>query len=166
VIVRDAREEDLPAIVGLYNALLPTTTVEWTDRPHTLEGRRAWLAQHRADGHAVLVAEDGGGDVVGVGAYGDFRDSARWPGYRFTVEHTVHVREDQWGTGVGRDLVEALAGHARAAGKRVLVAAVTGENEASVRFHERLGFAEVGRLPGVGFKLGRRLDLVLLQREL
>jgi phosphinothricin acetyltransferase len=165
ITVRDARESDLPAVVGLFNALLATTTIEWTDRPHTLEGRRAWLDAHRRAGHAALVAEVGG-EVVGVAAYGDFRDTDRWPGYRFTVEHTIHVRRDQWGGGVGRRLVDALAAHAAAAGKRVMVAAVTGENVESVRFHERLGFVEVGRLPGVGHKADRWLDLVLLQRSL
>jgi L-amino acid N-acyltransferase len=76
------------------------------------------------------------------------------------------VRQDRWGTGVGRVLVDAIADRARAAGKRVVVAAVDGENDASIRFHERLGFVPVGRLPGVGFKHERWLDLVLLQRSL
>ena len=82
-----------------------------------------------------------------------------------TVEHTVHVREDQWGSGVGRTLVDALLERARAAGKRVIVAAVDGDNDGSIRFHERLGFVQVARLPGVGFKHDRWLDLVLLQRD-
>jgi phosphinothricin acetyltransferase len=163
--VRDAEESDLPAIVELYNALVSSSTIEWTDVPHTLDGRRAWLAEHRRAGHGVLVAEVGG-EVVGVAAYGDFRDTARWPGYRFTVEHTIHVRRDHWGGGVGRRLLDALAAHAAAAGKRVMVGAVTGENVESVRFHERLGFVEVGRMPGIGHKLGRWLDLVLLQKAL
>jgi phosphinothricin acetyltransferase len=82
------------------------------------------------------------------------------------VEHTVHVREDQWGTGVGRTLVEALIERARAAGLRAIVAAVDSGNAGSVRFHERLGFVEVGRLRGIGFKHDRWLDVVLLQRDL
>ena len=163
--VRAARESDLPAVVDLFNTLLATTTIEWTDEPHTLDGRRAWLDAHRRAGHAVLVAE-AGGEVVGVAAYGAFRDDERWPGYRYTVEHTIHVRRDHWGTGVGRELMDALVAHAAAAGKRVMVAAVTGENVESIRFHERIGFVEVGRLPGVGFKLDRWLDLVLLQKAL
>ena len=63
----------------------------------------------------VLVAVDDGA-VVGFAAYGSFRDDARWPGYRLTVEHTVHVAEGHWGRGVGRVLVEALCAHAGAAG--------------------------------------------------
>ncbi len=113
----------------------------------------------------MLVAEDGG-EVVGWAGLGDFRDTARWPGYRFTVEHSVHVRRDHWGRGTGRALLDALAARAQAAGKRVMVAAVDGDNRAAIGFHERIGFVQVGRLPGVGEKFGRRLDLVLLQREL
>jgi len=169
--VRDAAEADLPGILALVNALISTTTIEWRDEPHSLGSRRAWLAEHRAAGDPVLVAvddeggTDGAGTVVGMAAYSDFRDTARWPGYRFTVEHTVHVAESHWGHGVGRLLVDALVERAAEAGKRVIVAAVDGDNAGSVRFHERLGFVQVGRLPGVGDTHGRRLDLVLLQRE-
>jgi hypothetical protein len=70
------------------NALLSTTTIEWTDTPHTLEDRRAWLAQHRRAGEPVLVAGVEG-EVAGFACYSDFRDSQKWPGYRFVVEHTM-----------------------------------------------------------------------------
>ncbi|HEX6424065.1 MAG TPA: GNAT family N-acetyltransferase [Acidimicrobiales bacterium] len=136
------------------------------DSPHTVAERTAWLRRQQAAGHPVLVATDGTGDVVGWASYGHFRDVDRWPGYRFTVEHTVHVREDRWGSGVGRLLMDELLDRARRAGNRVMVGAVTGENTASIRFHERLGFVEVASMPEVGVKLGRWLGLVLLQRRL
>jgi L-amino acid N-acyltransferase len=162
--IRDAGAGDVEAITVLTNALITTTTYEWREEPFTVEDRRAWLAAKAAAGMPVLVAD--AGDVVGWAGYGDFRDTGRWPGYRFTVEHTVHVREDQWGRGVGRRLMEALIERARAGGKRVMVAAIDASNVDSVRFHQRIGFAEVGRLPGVGEKFGRRLDLVLMHRDL
>ena len=80
------------------------------------------------------------------------------------MEHTIHVREKYWHTGIGRALIEALCQRASAAGKRVMVAAIDGENVGSIRFHERCGFVEVGRLPDIGFNFGRGLTLVLLQR--
>jgi phosphinothricin acetyltransferase len=165
MVVRDAEDADLPQIVEIVNALLSTTTIEWTDTPYTLDDRRAWLDRHRQAGEPVLVA-DVRGDVAGFASYGDFRDSQKWPGYRFVVEHTVHVRERNWGTGIGRALIEALVQRAAAAGKRVMIAAVDGDNAGSIRFHERCGFVEVARMPGVGFKHGRWLTLVMLQREL
>jgi phosphinothricin acetyltransferase len=171
VSIRAAESADVPAMTEIQNALLATTTYEWTETPHSEAERHAWLEHQRAAGHPVLVAVDDGatgsaGEVVGWAAYGDFRDSTKWPGYLPTVEHTVHVRGDQWGRGVGRRLIEHLVAHARAAGKRVMVGGIDSTNVDSIRFHERLGFVEVARLPGIGEKFGRRLDLVLVQREL
>jgi L-amino acid N-acyltransferase YncA len=164
VIIRDALDADLPQIVEIVNAYLPTTTAEWRETEYTLQDRGEWLAQHRRAGDPVLVAEVDG-EVAGFSCYADFRDSQKWPGYRFVVENTIHVREAHWDKGVGRALIEALLERAAVAGKRVMVAAVDAENVRSVRFHERCGFVEVARMPGIGFKLGRWLTLVLLQRQ-
>ena len=96
------------SIAAILNALLATTTIEWTDTPHTADGVLEWLDEHET----VLVAEDRG-DVVGVAAFGPFRDVVKRPGYRFTVENSVHVRQDRWASGVGRELMEALIDEAR-----------------------------------------------------
>lgn len=161
MLVRPATDADVAAIASLLNARLDRTSVVWTDTPHTADDILRWLDDHET----VLVAEDRD-DVVGFAAFGWFRDAVSRPGYRFTVENTIHVREDQWGRGVGRDLMHALIGEARASGKHVMVAAVDGANEASMRFHERLGFEEVARMAEVGAKFGRWQDLVLLQLRL
>lgn len=165
MLIRDAEERDLPEIVEIVNVFIPTTTTEWTETPHTLESRRAWLRDHQQAGEVVLVA-DTGRELAGFANYGDFRDSKKWPGYRFVVEHTIHVRERHWHAGVGRLLMQALMKRAAAAGKRVMVGGIDSENLGSIRFHERLGFVEVARMPGIGWKLGRSLSLVLMQREL
>ena len=167
--VRDATPADVEAITEITNALILTTTYEWTSTPHTVADRLEWLERHRADGHPVLVAVDderGGEPVVGWAAYGDFRDTAKWPGYLPVVEHTIHVREGCWGQGIGRRLLDELADRARQAGKRVIVGAIDGENVDSIEFHRRLGFVEVARMPGIGEKFGRPLDLVLVQLTL
>jgi L-amino acid N-acyltransferase YncA len=165
VVVREALDADIPAVVDLQNALLSTTTIEWTETHHTDVERADWLNRQRALRNPVLVATVAN-ELVGWCTFSDFRDSTKWPGYRFTVEHTIHVREDNWGNGVGRTLMHALCDAASLLGKHVMVGAVTGENEASIRFHERLGFVEVARMPQVGSKFGRWLDLVLLQKRL
>jgi phosphinothricin acetyltransferase len=161
VIVRAATASDAVAIALLLNAHVATTTIEWTDTPQTAEGTVEWLAEHAT----VLVAEDRN-EVVGVAAFGWFRDVVKRPGYRFTVEDTVHVREDRWGEGIGRDLMRALVEEARRSGKHTMVAAIDSANEASIRFHSRLGFVEVARMPEIGAKFGRWLDLVLMQLHL
>jgi L-amino acid N-acyltransferase len=101
--------------------------------------------------------------VAGFATFGDFR---AWPGYRHTVEHTVHVRSDRRGRGVGTQLIEALFPIARSRGKHVMIAGIDATNTGSIRLHERLGFQRSGYLPQVGCKFGRWLDLVLLQRLL
>jgi len=165
MIVRDATVGDLPEITRISNALIPTTTVTWTETPQTVDDRAGWFARQTAEGFPVLVAE-AGGRVVGFASYGHFRGAGQWPGYRFTAEHTVHVAEDHWGHGIGRALMDHLTDRARSAGLHVLVGAIDGANAASLEFHARLGFVEVGRMPEVGCKFDRWLDLVLVQRVL
>jgi phosphinothricin acetyltransferase len=165
VVIRDATVADAAAIAVIYNALLVTTSVAWTESPESVDDRTAWLVDQGHRGRPVLVAvlDD---DVIGFASYGDFRDSTKWPGYRFTVEHTVHVAETHWSAGVGRALLEALVARATEAGAHVMVGAIDGANDGSIRFHRRLGFEVVGRMPGTGFKFDRWLDLVLMQRTL
>jgi phosphinothricin acetyltransferase len=161
VLIRTATAEDGDAIAAVLNALLSTTAIEWTETSHTPQSILAWLAEHEC----VLVAEDDD-EVIGVAAYGWFRDVTKRPGYRFAVENTVHVREAPWRSGVGQSLMRALVKRAQEAGKHTMIAAVDGANEASIRFHTQLGFSQVGRLPEVGEKFGRWQDLVLLQLRL
>lgn len=162
--IRAATDADLEAILALNNRLIPIDATAWTERLETIEERRDWFAHKREGGWPVLVATDGDA-VVGFCTYGEFRDNARWEGYRFTAELTIHVDPDHHGTGVGRQLMDGLVERARADGLHTLVAAVDGENAGSIRFHERLGFVETARMPEIGFKHGRWLDLVLLQRR-
>ncbi len=160
--VRDAREEDLAGVLAIYNDVIATTTAVYRDDPATLEDRREWWQARAAHGYPVLVAVEEG-EVVGFASFGDFRAS---PGYRYTVEHSVHVRADRRGSGLGQALMQPLIARARALGKHVMMAGVDADNASSIRFHERLGFERVGHLREVGFKFGRRLDLVFLQRLL
>ena len=155
----------MAALCALYNALIDTTTIAWTEEQQTLDERRAWFERQQEAGHPVLVAETSDA-LVGFAAYGSFRGSGKWPGYRHTVEHTIHVARSHWGSGVGRALLEALIERARADDVHVMVGAIDGDNVESIRFHERLGFVEVARMPEVGRKFDRWLDLVLVQRIL
>ncbi len=160
--IRDAREADLAGLLAIYNDVIATSTAIFAEAPASLDERRAWWQGRVAQGYPVLVAVDETG-VVGFASFGDFRS---WPGYRFTVEHSVHVRADRRGHGVGGALMTPLMARAAALGKHVLIAGVDADNAASLRFHERLGFARVAHFREVGFKFGRWLDLVFLQRHL
>ena len=167
IAVRPCTLVDLPFALSITNELIPTTTIAWTDVLVEPAARMTWLADQEARGFPVLVAVDSDSDeVVGIASYDDFRDTLHWEGYRFTVEHSIHVRGDRRGSGTGRVLLEALIAHARSAGIHVMVGAIDADNAPSLRFHERMGFVEVARLPETGFKFGRWLDLILMQRVL
>jgi phosphinothricin acetyltransferase len=159
--IRVATEADLPAILAIYNDAVMKTTAIWNEAPSTLESRLAWFAERRKAGFPVLVAEDEG--VVGYGSFGEFRP---FEGYRYTVEHSVYVLDAAQGKGLGKLLLAALIEEARGMGKRVMVGAIDAANYASLALHETMGFEETGRMPGVGEKFGKRLDLVLVQLTL
>lgn len=157
-----ATAADLPQITAIYNDVIATTTAVFSEVPVTVEDRAAWLAEKRAAGLPVLVARDG--DVVaGFATYGPFRP---WPGFRTSVEHSVHVARSHRRRGLGRRLVQALLDEATAAGLHVMVAGVDGSNAASIALHEALGFEQVGRMPEIATKFDRWLELVFLQRRL
>lgn len=158
--IRDAGESDLPGLLAIYNDVIATSTAIYSHLPVTLEDRTQWWRTKVAHGHPVLVAVDASG-VLGFSSFGDFRP---WPGYRFTVEHTVHVRANCRGQGVGKELVKALFPRATALNKHVMIAGVDAANSGSIRFHEQLGFERVGHLREIGHKFDRWLDLVFLQR--
>jgi phosphinothricin acetyltransferase len=159
-MIRPADEADLPGILAIYNDVIVSSTAVYTDSPVPLQERKDWLAARRAQRYPVLVSV-AGPDVTGFASFGDFRP---WPSYRHTVEHTVHVRSDRRGMGIGGSLVRELFPIAAALDKHVIIAGVDASNEASLRFHERLGFEKVAHLKEVGHKFGRWLDLLFLQR--
>lgn len=160
--VRDARAADAEAIAAIYNDAVLNTTAIWNDVTVDAGDRAEWIAQRQGSGFPVLVATDGG-DVVGYATYGSFRPH---DGFRHTVEHSVYVRGDQRGSGIGGTLMAQLIERARENGVHVMVAAIESGNAGSLRLHERFGFVETGRMPEVGTKFGRWLDLVLLQLAL
>ena len=161
--VRAAEPADLAGIVAIYNEVIATSTAVYALAPVTLAERTAWFEGRRAHGYPVLVAADGE-DVLGFSSFGDWRGA--WPGYRYTVEHSVHVGANRRGQGIGRQLVAALFPLAARMSKHVMVGGIDADNAASIRFHQRLGFVPVAHFKEVGHKFGRWLDLVFMQRFL
>ncbi|MBG0841878.1 GNAT family N-acetyltransferase [Ectopseudomonas toyotomiensis] len=156
----NAGEADLPGILAIYNDAVQHTTAIWNETLVDLANRRAWLAERTAAGFPVLVARDADGEVLGYASYGAWRPH---DGYKHTVEHSVYVRADQRGQGLGPALMQVLIERARAANLHVMVAAIESENAASIRLHQRLGFITTGQMPQVGRKFGRWLDLTFMQ---
>ncbi|MFS0910948.1 N-acetyltransferase family protein [Microbacterium sp. 179-I 3D2 NHS] len=159
VRIRNAEAGDLPTITEIHNHAVVHTTAIWNEDAVDVDDRAAWLADRTGRGYPVIVAVDETG-VLGYASYAQWRPHS---GYRLTVEHSVYVRGDQRGRGIGTTLMAALIERARAAGIHVMIGGIESGNTASIILHERLGFAEVGRMPQVGAKFGRWLDLSMLQ---
>ncbi|MBF0639606.1 GNAT family N-acetyltransferase [Pseudomonas protegens] len=158
--IRDALHADLPAIRDIYNDAVLNTTAIWNEQPVDLGNRQAWFSARQAQGYPILVIINAEEQVLGYASFGDWRP---FDGFRHTVEHSVYVRSDQRGNGLGPQLMAVLLECARGCGKHVMVAAIESGNSASVRLHERLGFISTGQMPQVGTKFGRWLDLTFMQ---
>lgn len=163
LILRDARESDMPAVQAIYAHHVIHGTASFELDPPTVEQMLQRRADICANGLPYLVAERGG-EVLGYGYATLYRPR---PAYRFTVEDSVYVREGMAGFGIGHALLEAVIQHCTEGGRRQMVAIIgNSENIASIRLHARLGFRQVGIFESVGFKHGRWLDTVIMQREL
>ncbi|MBP0481117.1 GNAT family N-acetyltransferase [Sagittula salina] len=157
--IRPAGPADAPGIAAIWNAIIVDTAATFTTQTKTEAGLIADMTQR---GAAFQVAEDAG-RVLGFATYGQFRGG---PGYAHTMEHSIQLAAEARGRGTGRALMTALEDVARAQGVHSLWAGVSGENPGGVTFHRRIGYAEIARLPQVGFKFGRWMDLILLQKIL
>lgn len=162
--LRPATENDIPAILAIYNHAVLTTTASYDTEPEALAVREEWFHEHQAHGFPVLVAERAGSsEVVGWGSLGQFRSKS---GYRYTVENSLYISEVERGKGLGKLLLAALIEEARRLGFHAIVAGIDSEAHVSLRLHERAGFVQVGYLPEVGFKFDRWLDVVFMELRL
>ena len=150
MIIREADVGDAAVICELQNAIIRDSLITFT----TVEKNPDDIAAAIRNGAPYLVAEQAGA-VIGFATWGAFRSG---PGYAHTAEHSVYLAEAAQGRGAGRALMLALEERAADAGIHVLVAGISGVNQSAIRFHQKLGFEQVGRLPEAGRKQGRWLD--------
>lgn len=160
-LIEDAREDDIPAIAAILNYAAAHTTATWHEYPKSEAEMAEWFAARKKD-YVVLAARDRSG-LVGYASYGPFRAPS---GYRLSAEHSIYVREDARGHGIGKALLLALIERARGQGLHALIGGVDGDNELSIALHKKFGFEVTGRLPEVGRKFDRWLTLVFLQKTL
>jgi L-amino acid N-acyltransferase len=157
--IDNAARRDLPEILSIYNEVIRNSTAVYTEEEFAPARGDAWFDSKMEQGFPMIVARDASG-VTGFGTFGEFR---AWPCYRHSVEHSVHVRSDRRGRGVGRALVAELLNRASSLNKHVVIAGIDADNAVSIGLHLSLGFTNVGHFHQVGFKFGRWLDLVFMQ---
>lgn len=157
--IRHATEGDLPAILAIYNDVILHTTAVYDYEPHTLEMRQQWFRTKQKQGYPVFVATRNEG-IVGLSSIGPFR---AWPAYKFSVEDSVYVAGDARGQGIGKLLIPPLLEAAKKLNLHTIIAGIDATNEASIKLHQRFGFAEVAHFKEVGYKFNQWLDLKFLQ---
>ena len=163
-VVRSATVADVPAIAAIYDYHVAHHTASFELSPPTVDDMLHRFEASQRNDYPYFVAAQHSQRVVGYAYAGPYR--AR-PVYRHAVENSVYVDANEMGHGIGSALLAALIEECAARGYRQMIAIIGGaDNAASIRLHARHGFAEAGRLIGVGHKFDRWLDTVLMQRAL
>ena len=154
--IRSATAADAPQIAAIWNDVIRNSTITF----NPVEKSDAEVADLCAS-QALVWEEDG--RVLGFTRFFQFRGGE---GYRHTAEHTILLHKEGQGRGGGRALMAATCDAAKAAGYHSMFAGCSAENPGAVAFHAACGFRTVATLPEVGFKFGRWIDLVLMQKML
>ncbi len=162
ISIRLAVADDLESINDIYNHYVRVSTCTYQEEPERVDARRIWFVNHRPETHPVTVAVRDG-KVVGWGSLSPYHSRCA---YRYSVETSVYVQHNLHRQGIGSNILKDLIDRARAIGYHSMIAAIDGDQTGSIALHAGFGFTEVGHLHQVGFKFGRWLDVIYLERIL
>ncbi|MFT4028996.1 MAG: GNAT family N-acetyltransferase [Protaetiibacter sp.] len=163
-VIRDAEERDLPDIREIYNHYVANSTVTFDEDPLTLAELRAKFRHNAKLGYPWLVAASPSGQILGYANAAPWKQKAA---YRYTVENSIYLRAASTGKGLGTALMSEFLVRAKAAGIKEVIAVIADKGaDASIAMHRSFGFKEVGRMGKVGYKFGRWLGTVLMQKSL
>jgi len=161
MIIRDAGDADLPAIIDIYNAAIATRLATAQLDPVTLEERRDWLKEHSPDRHPFWVLETDGR----IAGWLSLKPFALRCAYRGTAEISVYVDEKFRRRGVARRLLEEAIARSPSLGITAIVGLIFGHNAPSLKLFEQLGFRRWGLLPGIARLDGAQRDLIVMGRH-
>jgi len=163
LIIRPSRDEDVPLLHAIYAHSVSTETASWEYEPPSPE-EFAQRRQNLLDQNFPYFTAELDGKAVGYSYASSYRARI---GYRFVVENSVYVAQDAAGRGIGKKLMQALIDECTQLGFRQMVAVIgDSANIRSIKLHEACGFKQVALFPGIGWKFGRWLDSVQMQRPL
>ena len=163
LVLRDSDPGDIPAITAIYRHAVLHGSASFERLPPD-ESEMAARREALVAAGFPHIAATGGGEIVGYAYAGPYRPR---PAYANTVENSVYVRPDRLGLGIGRALLSRLIAEADRRGFRQMIAVIgDSANRGSIELHRKLGFTHVGTLRSVGWKHGRWLDSVLMQRAI
>lgn len=162
--IRPVRDGDIPDIREIYNYYVTNSVVTFDEKKWSLAQWREKVEHLSKLGMPFLVAQSPSGQILG---YALVQPMSAKSAYRYSVENSIYLGQAATGKGLGRALLEALIAASEAVGIHQMVAVISDKGaESSVALHEKLGFVEVGRMGRVGFKFGRWLGTIYLQKQL
>ena len=153
-------EKQLPEILEIFNEAIINTTALYDYKPRTLDVIQNWYSQKQKGNYPVIGAFDEGGSLLGFATYGPFRER---PAYKYTIEHSVYIRTDVRGRGLGTILLKEIIKQAEKQDYHVMIGGIDASNTESVKLHEKEGFVYCGLIKQAGFKFGKWLDLLFYQ---
>lgn len=159
VKIRTANENDLQAMLDIYNEIILNTTAVFQYDVHTIQQRKEWFAQKQKENFPVFIAEENN-VVVGFSTFGQFRN---WQAYQYSVENSMYVKASERGKGIGKLLLQPLIDAAKQMNMHTIIASIVADNASSIALHKQFGFFEVAHFKEVGFKFNKWLDLVFMQ---
>jgi L-amino acid N-acyltransferase YncA len=160
--LRLATENDIPAILEIFNDALVNTTAVYSYQKATLEEQLDWFRHKTEAGIPVYVAEDESG-CLGYITYGPFRTR---PAYKYTVELSIYVDSKARNKGIGKAMMAKILQVCEEKELKILICGIDSENKASIALCQKFGFTHSGSLKKVGYKFGHWLDLEFYQLEL
>ena len=149
-----------PAILAIFNDAILNSTALYDYEPRKPESMAGWFKAKETGVFPVIGVEGDNGELRGFASYGTFR---AWPAYKYSVEHSVYVKTEYRGNGLGRALMKKLIEAALAQERHVMVGGIDVENAVSIALHRKLGFEHAGTIKQAGYKFGRWLDLAFYQ---
>ena len=161
--IKPCTEKQLSEILDIFNDAILHSTALYDYKIRTMETMHAWYADKVNHNYPIVGAFDENNLLLGFATYGMFRVR---PAYKYTVEHSVYVRPDRRGEGIGKILLKEIIKKAEEQDFHVMVGVIDASNSVSLKLHENEGFVLTGVKKEVGYKFGKWLDAAFYQLTL
>jgi len=158
--LKPCTERQLPEILNIFNDAILNSTALYDYKIRTLETMNVWYADKLKSNSPIIGAFDADNTLLGFATYGMFRVR---PAYKYTVEHSVYVRSDKRGCGIGKVLLHEIVKKAQEQNYHVLIGVIDASNAVSIKLHENEGFVLSGIMKETGYKFGKWLDAAFYQ---
>jgi len=159
VEIRSATVEDLEEITKIYNEAILKTVATFDTEIKTIDERKKWFKNHGQKNPILVSTLDG--NIIGFASLSKYSSRCA---YSDTAELSLYIKKKFQGRGYGKNLMESIVKEGKKVGLHVIISRITEGNEKSVYLHKTFGFENVGIMKEVGFKFGKHLDVILMQK--